>query len=138
MGLFGGGRGRSCAVDGAPAGRCGPLRRRIVPLEDNEIKMSMKLFAYALLACVVISLSGCYQLNVRNGAGSGSPVERRQHLFALGFFGDPDIDVKRECPSGVATVDTRFSAEDVLLTIASVGIYSPRTVLVDCGPEARG
>lgn len=91
------------------------------------------LFVFSMLG-----VSGCYQMNLNNGAAGGAPVERRQHLFALGFYGDPDIDLQRECPSGVANVATRFTAEDVLLTIASVGIYAPRTVVVECGRNTRG
>lgn len=98
----------------------------------------MRIAQRLFLICSMLVVSGCYQLNLKNGAAGGAPVERRQNLFALGFYGDPDIDLQRECPNGVANVATRFTAEDVLLTIASVGIYAPRTVVVECGRNSRG
>jgi Bor protein len=86
----------------------------------------------------LVAATGCYQMTIKNGGAAEPPVERRQNLFALGFYGDPNVDVKKECPHGVANVASRFSAEDVLLTMASVGIYSPRTLTIECAREARG
>jgi hypothetical protein len=91
------------------------------------------------LSFVAVSLGGCYQLTVKNDSAAGSaPVERRAHQFAFGLYGETELDLKKECPHGVATFGDKFTAEDVLLSIASVGIYTPRTVVFECAAPARG
>lgn len=87
---------------------------------------------------VVVALSGCSQFTVRSDTGTGSPVERRAHQFALGFYGETEVDLKRECPHGVASFGNKLTAEDVLYSVASVGIYTPRTVVFECAAAPRG
>lgn len=98
----------------------------------------MKLHRIIPFLAVLTSLSGCYNLSLQSGPTGGKLIERRHNLFALGFYGDPTVDLKRECPGGVGNVSSRFTAQDVLLTVASIGIYSPRTLTIECSANPRG
>ncbi|MEZ4753412.1 MAG: hypothetical protein R3A13_03770 [Bdellovibrionota bacterium] len=40
------------------------------------------------------------------------------------------------CPNGVATIEDRMTIRDTALAIASVGIYTPRTVDIECASSA--
>jgi len=96
-------------------------------------------FTNVLLVVAALSLGGCYTLTVKNDApAGGAPVERRAHQFAFGFYGDAELDLKKECPNGVASFGDKFTAEDVLLSVASVGIYTPRTIVFECAAPGRG
>jgi hypothetical protein len=96
--------------------------------------MKTRVFLFVFLVC----LSGCYNLAVTNGPSGGRSIERRHNLFALGFYGEDPVDLTKECPGGTGNVSARFTVEDVLLTVASVGIYSPRTVTIECGSAQQG
>lgn len=82
-------------------------------------------------------LGGCYQLKVKNDVPAGSSFERRENLFAFGFYGEPEVDLKKDCPHGVASFADKFTAADIALSVASVGIYTPRTIVVECAAKPR-
>lgn len=88
-----------------------------------------------LISCVLLAglfLSGCYVTRIDRPVARLEAVELRQHFFLGGLVGEGSIDLARECPRGVASFGDRFTFVDVMLAIASVGIYTPRTVVINC------
>lgn len=77
-------------------------------------------------------LTGCAPTGVHSAVGAEAPIERTHHLFVLGYVGERDLDLSRECPAGVASFSESWSWQDVGLTVASVGVYSPRTLTIQC------
>jgi hypothetical protein len=56
--------------------------------------------------------------------------------FVFGLVGRPEVDVRDHCPSGRASeVETGASAATVGITLITLGIYTPRRVLVRCEEE---
>ena len=89
----------------------------------------MKAFCFCLL---VFACSGCYIVNVERPVAAGTRSYHRQHFFLLGRIGEYDIDLAKECPQGVAAFGDRFTFVDALFGIATAGIYTPRTVVIQC------
>ncbi|MCB0318120.1 MAG: hypothetical protein KDD56_05140 [Bdellovibrionales bacterium] len=83
---------------------------------------------------LILILSGCHNVSMTSGQpGNGHVVETRKHMFAFGLAGgDSEINLSQVCPGGVAKIDDQITFYDAALSIASVGIYTPRTVSVEC------
>jgi hypothetical protein len=61
-------------------------------------------------------------------------VEHTGTFFLAGLVGNVEIDAYRDCPNGiVAGVQSSFSFVDMLLSVVTFDIYSPRTYAVQCG-----
>lgn len=99
----------------------------------------MRSFKYLLLAALSLQCSACFRVNVESAHAGGRIVEQREHFFVFGTVGESQIEMARVCPEGIASFGDGFTAQDVAFAIASVGVYTPRTVWVQClSPSNRG
>ena len=62
----------------------------------------------------------------------GARIEERQDFYVLGLIGEHDIDLVKRCPRGTASFGDIVSPLDLLFTVGTLGIYAPRTVVVEC------
>ena len=94
-----------------------------------------KLLLAALLVMVALAAFGCFKHTFTVGAGApnGQVVYDKWHSHWLfGIIGDNDVDIKKLCPSGDATIHNEISFVNGLIG-AFVGIiYYPTTVTVQC------
>ncbi len=88
-------------------------------------------------ACAIVTLllaAGCFR-NTLYVSGMTPELERsewRHHaLFGLISFSE-DIDLRELCPQGIARVETRQDALNVLVSVLTIGIYTPSQVVVVC------
>jgi hypothetical protein len=85
---------------------------------------------------LVLALTpGCYRFAFEHGASHVSEpvatyVERRA-TYLNGLVGTGRIDTTRYCPSPVRT-ELRASLEDVVLSVLTLLVYTPRTLSVTC------
>lgn len=89
----------------------------------------------AVLAMATLTaFAGCY--NVTYVAKTRTPAaamyEEDMKFFLFGVVGEHDIQTAQRCPSGLAKVHTKQTAVDVLLSIVTIGIYTPRTAQITC------
>jgi hypothetical protein len=64
---------------------------------------------------------------------SGGPLLReRQHFFLFGLIGENEVRLNLQCPRGATSFGDEFFPSDVLFSLISLGIYTPKTVLVRC------
>ncbi len=86
------------------------------------------------LLLATLLLSGCHTISYR-GRGSPSGVEQEQwnNYFLWGLApGSNDIDLQKLCPSGPARWKSQQSFVQGLIGVVTLGIYSPRSVHVEC------
>jgi Bor protein len=92
-----------------------------------------KMFAAALLA---LAVAGCstHTIKYRNAqvAAGGQVHQERQSFFLWGLVGGKQIDLAEVCPSGVARIQDTNSFGDQLFTWVTGGLYSPRSVEIEC------
>jgi hypothetical protein len=50
----------------------------------------------------------------------------------MGLIGDNEINLKRVCPTGVTSFGDEFRPFDLLFAFGTLGLYTPKTVLVRC------
>ena len=88
-----------------------------------------------------LAVSGCYHQVVQTGRTPGSTVVEKPWTatWLWGIVPATPIDVTRDCPSGIATVETKQSFMNGLVGVLTLGIFSPRDVRVTCASgTARG
>ena len=91
-----------------------------------------------LLAVLALSLAACH--TVRYDAGR-PPSQRRYaetvHFYAWGLVGKPRIDLDAACPEGVARFRSEAAPHHWVAQVATLGLWSPRRVVVECAEVAR-
>ena len=92
-------------------------------------------------AALVVLCGGCYHVTVITGAPASPTVidKQWQNSFVIGLVPPPELDVKAQCPQGVAKVETERSFLNGLVGAITYNIYTPIHATVTCasGPVAR-
>jgi hypothetical protein len=88
----------------------------------------------ALLACAALA-GGCDNVTYHSSTlpPNGVVHEGTSHFFVFGLVGDEVIPAYQMCPGGVSSVHTELSFGDLVLTVITFGIYTPRSYEVACG-----
>ena len=86
------------------------------------------------LAAVCAFASGCFHQVVQTGRTPGATVVSKPWTptFIFGLVPAPPIDVSKECPNGVATVETQMSFVNGLVSAITFGLYDPHDVKITC------
>ena len=86
----------------------------------------------AVLSAVVIS--GCYHVTVVTGAPPSPTVIDKpwQLSFVAGLIPPPTMNMKAECPKGLAKVETEQSFLDMLVGGISSNLVTPVHATVTC------
>lgn len=79
-------------------------------------------------------LTGCYHQAVQTGlAPSSTVVQKNFHpTFIFGLVQAAPIDVRAQCPNGVAFASTRMTVPNWLVGLVTIGIVTPHEVKVTC------
>lgn len=88
-----------------------------------------------------LTLAGCYHQVVQTGRTPGTTVVKKPWTatWLWGLVPASPIDVTRDCPGGIATVETKQSFVNGLVGAVTIGIFTPRDVTVTCASgSARG
>jgi hypothetical protein len=85
------------------------------------------------VAIVCLSLCSCNSLRFDiSEAPSAGAVTERKSFFLWGLAPTRVVDVSTHCPQGVKTVKEETNVVDGLLTLITIGIYSPRSSTYVC------
>ncbi|HEX2677211.1 MAG TPA: hypothetical protein VHM19_11240 [Polyangiales bacterium] len=91
------------------------------------------LIALALLSCS----TGCYQATfVAPKTAAGIEHDEWNDFFLFGLIGDPKYDTRQACSGAIAKVRTAGNVGTGLLSLFTIGIYTPRKVYVTCADAA--
>ena len=61
------------------------------------------------------------------------PVSHSLPTFAFGIWGKAELDVRDDCPgTGAASVRVTTTWATLLLSVVTIGVYTPRVVRVTC------
>jgi len=98
-----------------------------------------RLFASACLAfCAGLALPGCYRATFID-PNAMHAVEHREwtDFFLFGLAGHERMDVRSYCTGPVALVRTGANVGTAVVSVLTIGIYTPRVLYVTCAAEAR-
>jgi hypothetical protein len=90
--------------------------------------------AAALVAAACLT-AGCNKVSYVNSGTmpTGQQHQQTGHFFFYGIVGTADVDVGAMCPTGVSSIQSKFTVADWFLAALTLGIYSPRTYEISCG-----
>jgi hypothetical protein len=94
-------------------------------------------FSTTLVLALSLGLGACATQRVHFGdsmsMGSIANYEKSQPFFISGIGQTTDINVREICGAkGAMRIETSETPLDVILSIVTFGIYTPRSVLVYC------
>jgi hypothetical protein len=83
-------------------------------------------------------LAACHVVRYDTGLPpSPRRVEQTVHFFFWGLAGEARIDLDEACPDGAARWRNEASFLDMVAGIVTVGLWVPRTVVVECAEGRR-
>lgn len=87
---------------------------------------------------LVLSTTACYRQVVDTGRAPGTTVVDRAFVptFLFGLVAAQPIDVRQQCPSGVAIIQTEQSFLNGLASAVTFGIFTPQHVRVTCAASS--
>jgi hypothetical protein len=94
---------------------------------------SRKAGRIALAAAILSMGTGCYAVKYRTDLPGGGRVHSQSATFFIGgLIGKATVNLDSICPNGVARWENKASVLDLILTYITIGIYTPRTIEVEC------
>lgn len=86
-----------------------------------------------LASLAALALAGCHVVKYDTGRpASPRVVTIPVSYFFWGLVGRPVVDLDAACPEGAARWQNKATFGDAFLDVITVGIWSPRTVLIEC------
>jgi len=91
----------------------------------------LRRIVFASLAA--FALAGCHVVRYDTGRpASPRVVTIPVNFFVWGLVGDRVIDLDAACPEGAARWRNQATAGDAIFDVITLGIWSPRTVVIEC------
>ncbi|MFH5832312.1 Bor/Iss family lipoprotein [Halalkalibaculum sp. DA3122] len=94
----------------------------------------MTLIKKVVLACLVLTVSGCYHAKVTTDLEPSARVYEQSFAssWIFGLVPPKTVEAAEECSNGVAMVETRLSFVNMLVGNLTLGIYTPMHIKVTC------
>ena len=87
----------------------------------------------SLAGALLLLSSGCHTVRYStNLPGGGGRTEQNAAFFFWGLVGTKVVNLKTLCPQGAARWSNQQTFLDGLLGVITLGIYAPRTIVVEC------
>ena len=88
----------------------------------------------SLLVLAVLPTGACYHMTVDTGVPASTHVvaDKAVPAWFVGLVPPNTVVTGRRCPLGVAKVETGVSVSNALVSIFTLGIYTPMTVRATC------
>jgi uncharacterized protein YceK len=97
-----------------------------------------RLLVVVVALCAAGLLSGCHTVRYQTERpASARHVEQKHHFFFWGLKGKPVVDLDAACPEGVSRWSNQATAADWLASVVTLGVWSPRTVVIECAEVSR-
>ena len=85
------------------------------------------------LLVAAAALSGCYHVTVISATPSPTTVDKQwQNSFIAGLVPPSELNVKDQCPNGIAKTETELSFVNVIVGMVTQSIYTPMHTKVTC------
>lgn len=99
----------------------------------------MRRIDYVLLSLFIgLTLPGCYKASFHRDPSvlRGEEHDEWSDFFVFGLVGEETYDVHRFCSDEVAEVRTGGNFGTGVVSVATLGIYTPRKVYVTCAQDS--
>jgi len=100
----------------------------------------MKRLGRVALLAVLLGGAGCYKATfIRDtNAVKGAEHDRWLDFWVFGLVNEQNVNVREFCPDGrIAEVQTHGNFGTGIVSVLTLGIYTPRKVTVTCAADGR-
>jgi hypothetical protein len=88
---------------------------------------------FVLASLAALALAGCHVVRYDTGRPASPRVVTIPVTYWFwGLRGNHAVDLDAACPEGAARWQSKATATDKLLDIVTLGIYVPRTIIIEC------
>lgn len=96
--------------------------------------MTLRRLGRVSLCAIALLTTACFHQVVNTGRSPGATVieEAWVSTWLWGLVAAKPIDVRQQCPGGVAVVETQQSFVNGLVGAVTLGIYTPQRVRITC------
>jgi hypothetical protein len=107
--------------------------RQLIVTVSSYSEFLMRRTPLALVLCAGV-LSGCFHQTIQTGRTPGSTTLEKEYVatWLWGIVPAKPIDVRQQCPGGVATIETQQTFMNGFVAVLTLGIYSPQYLKVTC------
>jgi Bor protein len=86
-------------------------------------------------AAIVLGSAACYHATIETGATPSTTTISKPWApgFVYGLVPPNTVETAAKCPNGVAKVETQLTFLNQLVTVLTLGIYTPMSIEVTCG-----
>ena len=104
------------------------------------MKANNILLGLTVLCLLILIMSACSSVTVRPDGGAKDSSEPSyidsKAFYLLGLIGEHDVDVNEVCEGAAITqMQTVATGTDWIISVLTLGIYTPRTAKVWCAEE---
>ena len=87
-----------------------------------------------VLGVVLLAGTACYHATIETGATPSATVVRKGFAsgWIYGLVPPSTVSTASQCPNGVARVETKLSFVNQLVSLITLGIYTPMEIVVTC------
>ncbi|HSM93860.1 MAG TPA: hypothetical protein VLT47_13335 [Anaeromyxobacteraceae bacterium] len=86
-----------------------------------------------IASLAALALAGCHVVRYDTGRpASQRVVTVPLNFFVWGLVGDRAVDLDAACPDGAARWQNQATVGDAIIDVVTLGIWSPRTVRIEC------
>ena len=98
----------------------------------------MKTILFALAFCMM-ALSGCYTATIEtNLPPSNMTIQQNWATgWIFGLVPPKTVEIAAQCPHGAAKIMTQLSFANQLISVLTLGIYTPMTIHVTCAEASE-
>lgn len=102
--------------------------------------MPRRPLASLAVALALTTSTACYHAVVETGRPAGTTVIQKPwvNTFVFGLVAAQPIDVTTQCPGGVARVETQQTFVNGLVSLVTLGIYTPQSATITCAAGRTG
>jgi Bor protein len=110
----------------------------IPPRIQGGTHLHRKLFGAGALVALVLCTSACQTVHyATHRSGGGAVVEENADFFLFGLIGEKVVNMNDVCPAaGPARWYNQQSFVNGLLGVITFGIYTPRTIVIECSASS--
>ena len=93
----------------------------------------MRKLVLLLSGGLLLLATGCQTVSyTTNRTGGGNRIEQNAPFFLWGLAGEKVVDMDALCPNGPARWYSQQTFLDGFLSTITLGLYSPRTIVIEC------
>lgn len=87
-----------------------------------------------LVVCLLVGAGGCYHATVETGAPPAAETITKGWAagWIYGLVPPSLVETAQRCPNGVAKVETQLSFANQLVSLLTLGIFTPMDIRVTC------